>query len=782
MPTRFSLVEEEKLPTAIMELLELYGGEARDGIEANPNTWLFVPAKTTAKSRFRFWTVFILALLLIVTGVTTFVVFRLREVREEEELQPLQLSEISAIDESTTSSLGEPAEEISSTLLPFMVVGVNPIPATNWSTMLPLTTTGSDSGPSAWPTQSPTLSIDVNETTGFGSEALMSVSSQDTTGFVPESLFEGTNQSNSILNPESSTAVDNYTESTRAPSQEKPSTAVTLTEVATSLGNGSESYEQIETSPISSFAANATPKATLSSVPTTALTETPTTDGPNSSPTSEALLEAPTLAPSRDMLAPTSFPTFVTIYPAKDLLPEDVFLFDFLVAKSLDEGVQLRNHKSPQYNAFRWLSGNLYLSSYSDEVKIQRFAMACIFFSTNGNEWTNNQNWLSDQDECEWFSRVAELPIDAVCDIDHHVITLDLDYNNLQGQLPGEISLLRRLRRIGLYGGPQYFLTGSVPQELGTLSLLESLSLRGNQFSGSIPELGKCTSLHNLNLSQNRFTGVIPSSVGMLTQMTSLNLATNRLTSQLPTEIGQLERLQFLTAGSNSLNGPLPTQLGLLTVLRGLDLEMNSLSTSLPTQLGLLPNLGMLHLTSSKLLGSLPTEIGVLSALHSLKLRGNGLISSIPTEIGLLSNLQGKKKRLFCLLGFIVVVRDPDRRFAFASSTGSLDLSFNRLSGAIPSELGRASMLLSLFLNSNQLSGRVPEAIYKLSRLNTLRIEENNISGSVPVAVCQVFSVTLPVFYADCTKQIACKCCTYCCIDNAGCACEHTGTLEEFLC
>ena len=53
---------------------------------------------------------------------------------------------------------------------------------------------------------------------------------------------------------------------------------------------------------------------------------------------------------------------------------------------------------------------------------------------------------------------------------------------------------------------------------------------------------------------------------------------------------------------------------------------------------------------------------------------------------------------------------------------GSMDLSFNELSGGLPSELGNISLLRSLNMNSNQLSGQVPSEIAKLSRLskNTL--------------------------------------------------------------
>ena len=61
-------------------------------------------------------------------------------------------------------------------------------------------------------------------------------------------------------------------------------------------------------------------------------------------------------------------------------------------------------------------------------------------------------------------------------------------------------------------------------------------------------------------------------------------------------------------------------------------------------------------------------------------------------------------------------------------------------------------------------------------------MELNNFSGSVPNDVCDVFFVTYPMFYADCGTELECSCCTYCCVDEAGCSCEYAGTVNEFLC
>ena len=63
-------------------------------------------------------------------------------------------------------------------------------------------------------------------------------------------------------------------------------------------------------------------------------------------------------------------------------------------------------------------------------------------------------------------------------------------------------------------------LTGTIPSELGSLTNLEALYLRGNQLSGDIPvELADLANLWSLELNSNRLTGEIPVELGNLTNL-----------------------------------------------------------------------------------------------------------------------------------------------------------------------------------------------------------------------------------------------------------------------
>ena len=94
-----------------------------------------------------------------------------------------------------------------------------------------------------------------------------------------------------------------------------------------------------------------------------------------------------------------------------------------------------------------------------------------------------------------------------------------------------------------------YYLTGSIPSEIGNLTNLRSLSLGLNELTGSIPpEIGNLTNLRSLYLFVNQLTGSIPSEIGSLTNLTGLDLSYNHLTGIIPESICDL----FLTPQINN--------------------------------------------------------------------------------------------------------------------------------------------------------------------------------------------------------------------------------------
>ncbi|KAG2325177.1 hypothetical protein Bca52824_007905 [Brassica carinata] len=97
-----------------------------------------------------------------------------------------------------------------------------------------------------------------------------------------------------------------------------------------------------------------------------------------------------------------------------------------------------------------------------------------------------------------------------------------------------------------------------VPQ-LGHITYLQELILRGNILMGTIPkEIGKLKKLKVLDLGNNHLTGPIPAEIGSLSNIKTINLQSNGLTGKLPPEIGNLKNLRELLIERNRLQGSIP--------------------------------------------------------------------------------------------------------------------------------------------------------------------------------------------------------------------------------
>ncbi|KAI3900200.1 hypothetical protein MKW92_044951 [Papaver armeniacum] len=65
-------------------------------------------------------------------------------------------------------------------------------------------------------------------------------------------------------------------------------------------------------------------------------------------------------------------------------------------------------------------------------------------------------------------------------------------------------------------------------------------------------------------------------------------------------------------------------------------------------------------------------------------------------------------------------------------SLKKLDLAFNNFSGSIPCNIGFLKKLVYLDLSKNQISGSIPTSIGELSKLTLLHLDRNSLSGSIP--------------------------------------------------
>jgi len=210
----------------------------------------------------------------------------------------------------------------------------------------------------------------------------------------------------------------------------------------------------------------------------------------------------------------------------------------------------------------------------------ERLALISLYEQTNGAEWFHTTNWLTPDGssfnapgtECTWYG--------VTCDASPAVVAINLDNNNLSGQIPIEIANLKSLTYLQLSSNR---LTGSVPPELGTLLELEWLELSSNQLTGTIPpELGLLYSIWWLKVNDNQLTGSIPPEFGYLSNLEYLGLSKNQLGGTVPRELGNLTWLAQLQLDSNRLRGNIPAEITNLTELKdgsGLSSRWNAVYT-----------------------------------------------------------------------------------------------------------------------------------------------------------------------------------------------------------
>ncbi|PWA47398.1 systemin receptor [Artemisia annua] len=368
----------------------------------------------------------------------------------------------------------------------------------------------------------------------------------------------------------------------------------------------------------------------------------------------------------------------------------------------------------------------------------------------------------------------GEIPMEIFSNLTN-LRSLLLGFNNFAGLLPQSLAVFDGLERFDVSSNQ---LTGEIPAGIceGTSSVSSSLKmlyLQNNRLTGTIPpQIGNCSQLVSLDLSFNSLTGVIPSSFRYLSKLQDLIIWNNMLSGEIPEEIRYIEALENLILDFNYLTGSVPASLSNCTKLNWISLSNNKLGGEIPADLGRLENLAILKLGNNSFSGRIPAELGDCKSLVWLDLNTNALSGTIPPDLfkqsGFIAAPLFTRNYLYIkndgskechgagnLLEFggirqvdlhRIAPRHPcnftrvylgvtQPNFKNNGSMIFLDLSYNRLEGGIPKELGSLYYLNILNLGHNDLTGPIPDQLSGLKNVAILDLSHNRLNGSIPNAL-----------------------------------------------
>ena len=324
-------------------------------------------------------------------------------------------------------------------------------------------------------------------------------------------------------------------------------------------------------------------------------------------------------------------------------------------------------------------------------IRPELAALHALYNATDGANWINSGNWLSDAPLSDWHG--------IKTDDEGRITEIYLIGNNLEGEIPAELGRLSQLEGLYLAGNE---LSGSIPQELSDLYNLEVLMLFDNDLTGSIPyQLGNLESLEVMHLSRNQLSGRIPTQLGNLENLRRLHLTVNDLSGSIPASLGNLTNLRQLSIAANDLTGSIPSEIADLTELTHIYLWGNDLfASSFISNLDNLTNLQWLDIGGNQLDGA-----DVLPKISSLtKLTGLGIHDSGLTD----DDLQD-----------------------YMADLQALDLEFLNISGNDLSDpqtlvgLSRITTIQRLAINDNEFSGELPRTLTRLTFMLLFYFHDN---------------------------------------------------------
>eukprot|EP00567_Pseudictyota_dubia_P010412 CAMPEP_0197441402 /NCGR_PEP_ID=MMETSP1175-20131217/7677_1 /TAXON_ID=1003142 /ORGANISM="Triceratium dubium, Strain CCMP147" /LENGTH=746 /DNA_ID=CAMNT_0042971665 /DNA_START=172 /DNA_END=2412 /DNA_ORIENTATION=+ len=427
------------------------------------------------------------------------------------------------------------------------------------------------------------------------------------------------------------------------------------------------------------------------------------------------------------------------------------------VVADISSWEDVSNPASPQFQALMWLADVDTKRIPVDDISavLQRYSVVVLYFSTGGDNWKNNTNYLTERHECIWYG--------LYCNSSFHVKQIRLNINNLTGTIPKEL-FAHELGIIDLHSNR---IGGTISDYVCNISrTLTEMILHSNSLTGTIlPCLGMLKNLEYLNLRENLLKGPIPESLNKLA-LVKLDLASNDLTGQITVDFDRMSgSLELLNLFDNMLSGSIPPSVKLFNGTNLLLGDNIGMSGIIPDGIakGEASRLEVLGLWNMGLTGTIPKSVFQMKNLVALALSKNELSGHLPQEIGRtpLINIRGITLERNNLSGTI------PSSVGNLSSLEALSMHSNKLTGTIPRSIGKLTAMKWLDFGNNKLVGEMPHSARNLTNLAFLSVKKNDLEGDLNF-LCDLSK--LMILFADCKgndAEVDCKCCGLFCENDA---------------
>jgi Leucine-rich repeat (LRR) protein len=397
---------------------------------------------------------------------------------------------------------------------------------------------------------------------------------------------------------------------------------------------------------------------------------------------------------------------------------------------------------SPQQNALHWIVHEDLLQLAIPSVDavaaadpeatavsspfVQRYVAAVFVFSLttlghsnalahdNEAKWQDQLHFLSAQHECEWNS-----PWQQGKRHDGSTTSFSMGFLcNNENQQVTDITL----QTIDLHG--------AIPLELFHFQQLTHLALDVNRITGEVPYM---PNLHHLSMAYNNMSSKLPISLGSMTKLSLLRLSENMLQGDLSkSRLDQLTNLKVLALDGNEFVGDLQP-IYPLTNLEELYLGFNSLSGTLSNDLfQRQTHLRIVAMNNNRLSGPLPDTLWNLTSLEVVDLHFNALDGPIHFPLAAAEKDTHRALKYFDVSENFFEGGLPPTIVAWSQLT-HLDVSLNRMTELLPTNIGALSLMETLLLTDNILGPQpIPDSMRHMTNLRRLSLQDTARTGPLP--------------------------------------------------